>query len=62
MLKSQALKHFKGNVSALARAAGATRTLIYSWRRKVPELYARRLHDNTAGALVFNPAEYPPSN
>ena len=57
MLTATALKHFGGNLSALARAAGCTRQAVQQWGKYVPEYTAWKLHKLHDG-LAFNEDHY----
>ena len=48
----------KSNKSALARVLKLSRVTVSKWREKVPELYAKRLHDLTDGDLKFKRSDY----
>lgn len=48
-----------GSKSKLAKRLGVHPALITRWKHKVPEVWARRLHDITAGKLVFDLENYP---
>lgn len=62
MKVAEALAHFDGNQSALARKARISQAAVANWLRRkkklVPELTARRLHDLTRGKLKFNEDDY----
>ena len=47
------------NKSALARVLKVSRVTVSKWGEKVPELYAKRLHDLTDGKLEFRREDYP---
>ena len=47
------------NKSALAKVLKVSRVTVSKWGDNVPELYAKRLHDLTNGALEFKREDYP---
>lgn len=56
-------KDYFGSDAELTRQMGLKRqSAIGNWRRQgrelLPELYARRLHEKTGGALKFDPKLY----
>ena len=50
--------NFFGSEYKLARALKIHQANITRWQTKVPEIWARRLHDMTEGKLRFIPDEY----
>lgn len=55
MTKSEAIAHFQGNVSALARAAGVDQSTVYSWKEYPPPGRQLRLQKITRGKLKAEP-------
>jgi len=47
------------NKSALARVLKLSRVTVSLWGDRIPELYAKRLHDLTNGVLEFKREDYP---
>lgn len=58
MKTSDAAAHF-GSEYKVAQALGINQSNLTRWKHKVPEVWARRLHDMTGGKLRFDPTEYP---
>lgn len=61
MTKSEALKHFGGSQSALARALNITQPSVFEWPEEIPALRQIQLERVTDGALKADPACYAPS-
>jgi hypothetical protein len=62
MTKSQAIAHFKNNVSALARALGLKQNGIYSWEGdSMPPIQQIRLEALTDGKLRADDAAWAPA-
>jgi hypothetical protein len=59
MKTSEAAAYF-GSEYKLAKALKIQQSNVTRWRLKVPEIWARRLHDMTGGKLAFLPEDYPP--
>jgi hypothetical protein len=59
MLVSQLAAHFGSEYKA-AKALQTYQSNLTRWKNKVPELWARKVHDITNGAIPFIPEEYPP--
>ena len=59
MRKSDALGHFGGSPSALARALGIKPESIYSWGDEVPGLRQLQLEELTQGVLKADPRFKP---
>lgn len=61
MTVNQAKKHYKTQ-AAIAEAAGCGKALVSKWKNsadgKIPELYARRIHDDSAGKVTFRHRNY----
>lgn len=61
MRVDDAIKHFKG-VTPLAKRLGVLPSAVTNWRRRyngrMPELYARRVHELTRGKLKFDRSAY----
>ncbi len=55
MKTEQAIAHFKGNVSALARALGLNQSSVYSWGEFPPAKRQVALEWITDGALKAEP-------
>lgn len=51
MLKSEALEHFGGSPTQLAKALGINPASIYSWGDEVPALRQLQLEQITQGVL-----------
>lgn len=60
MRKADVLRHY-GNAAAAARALGISRAAVHNWPKLVPESSAYKIQVITDGALVVDPADYPPS-
>jgi hypothetical protein len=62
MRVDEAIAHF-GTATNVARELNLTPGAVTNWRSrnrgKVPELWARRLHEITRGKLKFDRSEYP---
>lgn len=48
-----------GSEYKLAKALGIHQSNVTRWKHKVPEVWARRLHDMTGGELGFDVTHYP---
>lgn len=55
MTKAEALAHFKGNVSALARALDMDQSTFYSWKEYPPGGRQLQLERITGGRLKAEP-------
>jgi transposase-like protein len=55
MRKSEAIAHYRGNVSALARALGLHQSAPYSWGEYPPDKHQLRLERITEHALKAEP-------
>lgn len=63
MNKAAVLKGYKklfpkANWSFIASRLGLTRQAVSKWQDPIPELAARKIHDDTEGAVKFNPKVY----
>jgi hypothetical protein len=58
MKTSDAAAHF-GSKYKVAQELGINQSNLTRWKNKVPEVWARRLHDMTGGKLHFDIKEYP---
>ena len=58
MKTSDAAAHF-GSEYKVAQHLRISQSNLTRWKNKVPEVWARRLHDMTNGKLRFDPSEYP---
>ena len=48
-----------GSKQKLAQHLGIHPANVTRWKYKVPEVWARRLHEMTGGKLIFDLNEYP---
>jgi hypothetical protein len=58
-MKTSEVAAYFGSEYKAAHALGIHQYVITRWKTKVPELWARRLHDMTEGTLNYSPNDYP---
>lgn len=58
MLKRDALQFFGGDHTAVAKAAGVTRSAVWQWGDRVPLLSAMRLQESTKKQLRVDLRDY----
>jgi hypothetical protein len=58
-MKTDDVADYFGSEYKAAKALQIHQSYITRWKSKVPELWARRLHDITNGVLRFDSNEYP---
>jgi hypothetical protein len=58
-MKTSDVATYFGSEYKTAQALGIHQANITRWEKKVPEIWARRLHDMTGGKLHFDINDYP---